>query len=245
MDNNSSSSSESINQTSALLLDISKIDTEIAVIANRLKELSDKKQLMQKEVQVLKGNFDLLSKKYQDAAKQLKEEEERIATENKKIVERRKQLTSVGGTKSAKLMEREVDIATRTLQTMEEKALLMMEELEKHKIAEDKINSTYSQKASEFETLKSENDTLTTELLARQADFQKRREVFLEGLEQKAKSLYTKVSSRYPAGAIAEAANGTCRACFMSVPPQIFNQVLAGQLHQCPTCSRILIIVKE
>ena len=58
-------------------------------------------------------------------------EEHRLKDEEKKIVDRRKQLSAIGGAKSAKLMERELDIATRVLQTMEQNAVQTLEEVDR------------------------------------------------------------------------------------------------------------------
>lgn len=244
METNSSDQNSSENPAS-VLFDLSKLDTEIAIIFQKLKDLEDKKNSAQKEIQTLKVNFDKLAAVHLSAAKNLLVEEERIETENKRIIERRKQLTSLGGTKSAKLTEREVDIAARTLQIMEQKVLQMMEDVEKHKAAEEKVKATLDQKQQDFEGTKVENETLVADFIKRQSELKLRRDEFLLKLDVSMKALYSKLATRYPAGAIAQVVSGSCRTCFTSIPPQIFNQVLSGQLHQCPSCSRILIIVND
>ena len=46
--------------------------------------------------------------------------------------------------------------------------------------------------------------------------------------------------------AISYAQNGSCLACFMKLPPQMFNELLKGDsLHQCPSCRRVLIYRDE
>ncbi len=245
METNSSVPGSSNNNSPSNLLDLSRLDTEIAVIFQKLKNIADQKNSAQKEIQNLKTNFDKLAAQHLDGAKKLKVEEERVETENKKIIERRKQLTSLGGTKSAKLMEREVDIAARTLQTMEQKVLQMMEDTEKQKVAEEKARAILEQKQKDFENTNAENETLIADLTKRQEEFKRRREELLSTLDEKVKTLYSKITARYPAGAIAQIVSGSCRVCFTAIRPQIFNQVLSGELHQCPSCSRILIIINE
>ena len=42
--------------------------------------------------------------------------------------------------------------------------------------------------------------------------------------------------------AVAEITNGVCRGCHISLPPQLYNQILrAERVHQCPNCQRILM----
>jgi predicted nucleic acid-binding Zn-ribbon protein len=41
---------------------------------------------------------------------------------------------------------------------------------------------------------------------------------------------------------VAEITNGVCRGCHISLPPQLYNQILrAERVYQCPNCQRILM----
>ena len=41
--------------------------------------------------------------------------------------------------------------------------------------------------------------------------------------------------------AVVGVVNGICQGCFMSIPPQHFNDILKGdRMLNCPTCQRIL-----
>jgi len=41
--------------------------------------------------------------------------------------------------------------------------------------------------------------------------------------------------------AVVGVVNGVCQGCFMSIPPQHFNNILKGdRMLDCPTCQRIL-----
>jgi len=54
-------------------------------------------------------------------------------------------------------------------------------------------------------------------------------------------SRYQKVFNRYHGQGVVKLVKGVCYGCFMMVPPQLFNQVLAqGSIHQCPNCGRII-----
>jgi predicted nucleic acid-binding Zn-ribbon protein len=42
--------------------------------------------------------------------------------------------------------------------------------------------------------------------------------------------------------AVAEITSGVCRGCHISLPPQLYNQILrAERVFQCPNCQRILM----
>lgn len=43
--------------------------------------------------------------------------------------------------------------------------------------------------------------------------------------------------------AVAECQGGVCRACNMTLPPQLYNQLHTGsKIYQCPSCQRILVL---
>jgi predicted nucleic acid-binding Zn-ribbon protein len=46
--------------------------------------------------------------------------------------------------------------------------------------------------------------------------------------------------------AVVQTINGVCQGCFMTVPPQQFNEIRKGdKLNFCPTCQRILYFEEE
>lgn len=52
---------------------------------------------------------------------------------------------------------------------------------------------------------------------------------------------YAMVFNRRGSG-VAQTTDGVCRGCHMSLPPQLFNQVLAmAKVFQCPNCQRFLM----
>jgi predicted nucleic acid-binding Zn-ribbon protein len=57
---------------------------------------------------------------------------------------------------------------------------------------------------------------------------------------------YDMLRSRRTGKAIVGVVNGICQGCFMSIPPQHFNDILKGdRMLNCPTCQRILFHEQE
>jgi predicted nucleic acid-binding Zn-ribbon protein len=53
--------------------------------------------------------------------------------------------------------------------------------------------------------------------------------------------IYTMVQSKRGTG-VAECPNGICRGCNVSIPPQLYNQLVRlDRIYQCPQCLRILL----
>ncbi len=54
---------------------------------------------------------------------------------------------------------------------------------------------------------------------------------------------YQRVFERYRGKGVVRVSGGVCNGCFMTIPPQLYNQVLAqGGVHQCPNCGRIIYV---
>src|SRR5690606_2844886 len=79
-------------------------------------------------------------------------EEHRLKEEQEKIIERRKQLTAIGGAKVAKMVEREIDIASRSMEAMEGAALIAVEEADRVQSALTEIKTKLDAVQQEFES---------------------------------------------------------------------------------------------
>ena len=52
---------------------------------------------------------------------------------------------------------------------------------------------------------------------------------------------YDMLRTRRNGKAVVGVVKGVCQGCFMSIPPQHFNNILKGdRMLDCPTCQRIL-----
>lgn len=230
----------------AVLVRLSKTDTEILQVSRKVKELEDQRAQDRRAMSDVRDKLSGLEQKKTDELERQQREEARLKHEEQRIVERRKQLTALGGTRGAKLVEREIDIASRTLQTMEERtiqAISSVEHIDKEIAA---LKEDLERKQLDFETksgaFEKDLDALNAELKEKRGQ----RDELFQRLEDRMKALYSRVQQRYPAGAVARAEDGSCRACFRALPAQTYNLILAGSVTlQCPGCSRILVALKE
>lgn len=169
------------------------------------------------------------------------EQSNTLKSEELKLVEQRKQLSSMG-TKSAKYVEKQIDLASQNLGQLEERAVKAMEEVEvlnvKCKEIKETIESLDAQLKAEEEASSSRLDEIEKEV----KKLDKTRNSSFSALDDRFKSLYDRVHVRYPDSVIAKVDKGSCRSCFRSLPKQTYNQILSGSmLLQCPDCNRILV----
>jgi predicted nucleic acid-binding Zn-ribbon protein len=88
---------------------------------------------------------------------------------------------------------------------------------------------------------RAETDGRLKEIQSEREDLEKTREVEASLIEPELLAKYQKVFERYKGKGVVLVSGGVCNGCFMTIPPQLYNQVLAhGGVHQCPNCGRII-----
>jgi predicted nucleic acid-binding Zn-ribbon protein len=79
------------------------------------------------------------------------------------------------------------------------------------------------------------------EIKGEREDLEKTRDVESNLIDPDLLAKYQKVFERYKGKGVVLVTGGVCNGCFMTIPPQLYNQVLAhGGIHQCPNCGRII-----
>jgi predicted nucleic acid-binding Zn-ribbon protein len=234
---------KSLRQT---LLQISNLDSEIASTRHRLKQVDEAMGKIKTDIDQAKTAVQSAAVEFETKISDQTTKDNQLKEEQRNIVERRKRLSSLGGTKGAKLLEREIDIAARTVHALEQSLLQALEqtenamqrlELSKSQLEElnEQLKDFEQKEGIEAEAIKGRLDTLLKE-----------REELIASVEPRVKTTYLRVYQRYQGPAIAIAEGGSCRTCFRALPAQTFNQVAMGAISiQCPGCSRILISVAD
>ena len=224
------------------LSSLSEVDKQIAQFVNRRTNIANQESSIKEEMTQVDSRLDELTILLKDAEEKHSAEESRLKEEEEKIIERRKQLTTIGGAKSAKLVERELDIATRTLEELEKAATEAFEELDNVKAQMADISDRKSSLVQGLEELTTETGPELEEIQKNVTKLTKQRDTQLKKLEPRLQGLYSRVNERYPGEAVAKAAEGSCQSCYRFLPQQRYNQIMAGNLLiQCPGCSRILV----
>ena len=137
---------------------------------------------------------------------------------------------------------READAARKQISAFETQVLEQMEVF-------DTAEKELGERAPEVEKLRGEMEA-SFKAFDEQAKVQQQQldvaraehERLLRELPKTTSSLYKRISSRIRDGvALAEARNGACMACYMSLRPQIMSEVRRGaEIITCDNCNRIL-----
>jgi predicted nucleic acid-binding Zn-ribbon protein len=137
---------------------------------------------------------------------------------------------------------READAARKQISQLETQILEKMESFDEAagqlKEREPEIARMRAELDERIRALEEQARAQTEEL----ASLRSKRERLLEGLPKNTSALYKRISARIRDGiAVAEARNGACTACFMSLRPQVMAEVRRGdEIITCDNCNRIL-----
>ena len=137
---------------------------------------------------------------------------------------------------------READAARKQISQLETQILEKMESFEQAegqlKEREPDVARMQAEQDERIRALEEQARKETEEL----AQLHLERERLLESLPKNTSALYKRISARIRDGiAVAEARNGSCTACFMSLRPQVMAEVRRGdEIITCDNCNRIL-----
>ena len=135
----------------------------------------------------------------------------------------------------------EIEMLKKQVALKEERIISIMVELDnaKARLVEDKQRIDAEQKEIEAECALIDQELNEAAQERRQLEAQ--RQPLIGQVEAGLLSRYQRIRSAKKTGPAVVPLNGeVCSGCHMHVPPQIVNEVLAGKLHACAHCGRLL-----
>lgn len=135
---------------------------------------------------------------------------------------------------------REIGFAKKAAAELSEEVKRLDGELKTKKADLEKAKAELDEKAADIAAKKKDVDKALKEVEKSYAAEFKRHEELLNEIPKDLLSRYKLVRKRTNL-VVVNAKSGACQGCFMSLPPQLFNQVRRGDtLYTCPNCHRIL-----
>jgi predicted nucleic acid-binding Zn-ribbon protein len=214
---------------------IRKLQTELEAIPQRRAEIESEFDQRAFEIRTLENQ--------RDEARHARVRLETEVGEQKFRVERAdKNLMSSKRPDEYTAAIREADAARKQISALETQILEQMETFEKAEASlnerADEIASLNSDREARLKMFDDETKQQADKLELSRAE----REQLVAALPKATSALYNRISKRIRDGvAVAEARNGACMACFMSLRPQAMAEVRRGaEVITCDNCNRIL-----
>jgi predicted nucleic acid-binding Zn-ribbon protein len=135
----------------------------------------------------------------------------------------------------------EIEAAEKTIVTLEDRELDLMEELEKLTPQLANAEKAHSEERNKLENLLNALETRKSNLEARIAELKNEHQLLAKALDEDALELYLRLFKTKHGTAVATLEHEVCMGCHMKVPAQTVVQVRAArQIVHCPQCGRIL-----
>lgn len=234
-----------MNELLTQLVSLQAIDLEIDQIENAIKAEQD--GLDQRISALAKREATITELQEQIAAhqKESRNLEGEMADKMDHVRDRQSKMMQVQTGREQTALLKEIEDAKKNAKENEEKIVAIMLTIEKltAQITEEK-----NLLKGEKELVAEETEKVRTNI---EAINKGKKEKDQQRSEQAAKikpatlRKYNTLRERRNGRAVVNVVDGVCQGCYMSIPPQLYNQLLRGdQLLDCPTCQRMIHYVR-
>lgn len=230
-----------MNEEIQQLTELQVIDQEIAICDAAI---SSEKEALAKSEKVFderQAAIIELKEKIEAAEAQRRELEAEVSDETSRMKERQSKMMQVQTNREYQSLLKEIEDTKKSTKEKEEKIVSIMETSEANsKLMAEQENLT----SDEQEVLDEESATakkLAAKIERKKAKFVTKRNGMAKKVDASILRKYDLLRDRRNGKAVVGVVKGVCQGCFMSIPPQHYNNIMKGdQMLNCPTCQRIL-----
>jgi len=230
-----------LNENIKQLTELQVIDQEIAMfeaeIDSEHKALAKSEEAFnerQEYIIELKGKIE--------AAEVMRRElEAELSDETSRIKERQSKMMQVQTNREYQSLLKEIEDGKKNMKEKEEEIVSIMETSEANsKIMAEQENLTSDEKEA-LDEVSEKSEKLAAKIGRKKNKIVKKRKAMAKDINTADLRMYDILRTRRNGKAVVGVINGVCQGCFMSIPPQHFNNILRGdRMLSCPTCQRIL-----
>lgn len=223
------------------LIALQGIDLEIDQIENEIKA---EQNALDQRISALAGKEVLIGELQEQIVSLEKERrtlEAEVADKMAHVKDRQSKMMQVQTGREQTALLKEIEDGKKSAKEIEEKIVAIMEEVEKLglQINEEKNLLKGEKELVAEETVKVRNIIETINKGKKEKDALRQQQA--QGIKVNVLRKYSTLRERRNGLAVVNVLQGVCQGCFMSIPPQKYNQLLKGdQIFDCPTCQRII-----
>jgi uncharacterized protein len=227
------------------LMELQTVDRQLQELEQSLSSIAGRVDQLRNEIQINQAELDRLSEQDKEITASRKKSERELAEGEVRIRNKRMRLTLVRNDKELQALTHEVETLKETNQRLEGEVLASMEGAEARTARIKELTETIAKGRVDLTAAEKEIADEVEELKGNIAKTRKAREKVAENVEPSLLSRYQMIFNRRGGVAVALAKGGTCQACRMRLPPQLYNEIQRLQkIHFCPNCQRVLYYEK-
>jgi predicted nucleic acid-binding Zn-ribbon protein len=223
------------------LIELQRVDSEILDLTRSGTAHPQRLAELERQIGQAKTLLETEQQKLADNEKQRRDLEQQVTAERDTIKKWEGRLTELRTPREYSALSREIDIAKKTVEGLEEQSreLRGMADPIKRAIDDRQLELMERQEAVGGEA--QEIRQKISALRGRLAQLQESRDLATRVVDPALLARYDAIRKKKGI-ALVPVQSGTCRGCHMSLPPQLFNMLRSGQIdiETCPSCHRLV-----
>ena len=220
---------------------VQELDLQILGLQRKIAEFPSRLATFDTEIQTIETKIAEKKKTTEEQQKILRQHKGALELNEDRSKRSQEKIAGVKTSNELGAAQREVESLKKNSEVVGEAARKLEEELSKQNTEIGALTAAITEiqgkRAAESGKISGEEKSISTDLSALEA---KRKEA-INGIEIRYLSVYDRIRVARQGIGLAFAIMGSCRACNVRIPAQVFNELQRGsQLHTCPNCKRIL-----
>ena len=224
------------------LIKIQELDLEMDGLRERVRAIPVESAELDAELAQARNAVEAAKARHLELEKRQRHEELILDDKNSLLKKYDQQLFSVKTNKEYKAILAEMDLAKAEISTVEDRILELMTDIDYVKGEMVSADETLRDEESKVAGSKRELDQELENVQRDLKDREQQKQTLIPGVDEDFYGLYEKIRKAKTNGPGAvPIKNDSCSGCFMQIPPQVVNEVIAGdRVISCQSCSRIL-----
>ncbi|OQX19376.1 MAG: hypothetical protein BWK76_04615 [Desulfobulbaceae bacterium A2] len=214
--------------------EIGRMDKEITAHEQAVHQQTESLASLEQQLGAIKERRQAIELRQRDLKLQLEEAQTRTK-------ERQNKMLRVQTSREHQSLLKEIEDAKQVVRVTEEELLGLMEEQETLDQDVDRLQKSGEDGRASLAAAEENARGAIADIAERKQQTGARRQKLAAGVPAALLTRYEGLLTRRQGVAIIQVKSGVCQGCFMTIPPQQYNEVVKGdKLYCCPTCQRIL-----
>lgn len=217
------------------------IDLEVKEHKDAQTERRQEMERRERDIARLAAEVKTLKETWEERDRVRRDKEQVIHDANRKATDKRMRMSHVKNLKELQALQREIGVIKESNAILEEELIEVMTDLEEH-------DGILKQKEEELTGLQDDWNQRKGPLVQEIAELEHKidqtrdvRAATASRLNDDLVGRYELLFNRRGGTAVVVVSSAICQACYMNIPPQLWNDVLRNErVNLCPSCQRIL-----
>jgi predicted nucleic acid-binding Zn-ribbon protein len=228
------------------LVDLQKADLRLKEIERLREDLPRKMEQITEEIENERQRYKETQDRLEEVKQDRRKKERDLEVEVERVKKSQRRLFEVKTNKEYQALLKEIEAAKEANLALEEEILDLMEAMDEAERTlsgqERELHRIEEERSAEREKLQRQLDGLAGSL----QDWLGQRERAAARLDPATLAQYDRIAQRNSGLGVVPVNGGTCQGCHMSIPPQLYNEILkSGSVVQCPFCTRFIYCEAE